>query len=88
MKTAKVAKQRPVLVSALAAKVLGHSRSLGDKTITNQHVTATFPAFNALEIDFALSELVEKQLVTQKGYEERATYMLTERGRTTRVSVS
>jgi hypothetical protein len=82
-----LAKQRPVLVSALAAKVLGHSRVQIDKPLSTKSVTAAFPAYNEMELTTAMTELVDKNLVTQDGHDEEAVFALTERGRLSRVSV-
>ena len=46
-----------------------------------------FPGFHAMELDNALNELLEKELVKQRGREEQATYSLTDRGRDSRVVV-
>lgn len=82
------AKQRAILVSALAAKVLGHSRVLADKPLSTKSVSAAFPAYNEMELASAMMELVDKNLVTQDGPDEEAIYALTEHGRSSRVSVS
>jgi DNA-binding transcriptional regulator PaaX len=81
-------KERPVLVSCLAAQVLGHSRVAIATGFTIRQMTTAFPAFNEFELSHALSELVDKHLVTQKGQEEKAVYSLTDQGRTGRVGVS
>jgi CobQ-like glutamine amidotransferase family enzyme len=83
-----VRKERPVLVSCVAAQMLGRTRVSGTDKFTARDMTTAFPAFNAFEVTRAIGELVEKQLVTQRGAEERATYLLTDRGRTGRVGVS
>jgi hypothetical protein len=81
-------KPRPVTVSALAAKLLGHSRVLADKPLSTRSVSAAFPAYNDMELASAMTELVDKDLVTQDGPDDEATYALTERGRHGRVSVA
>ncbi len=81
------AKPRPVLVSCLAAKLLGHSRVATVPTFTVQQLALAFPGFHAMELEYALTELSDKQLLKQKGHEDRATYTLTDRGRDVRVAV-
>ena len=46
-----------------------------------------FPGFHAMELDNALNELIDKELLKQRGREETATYSLTDRGRESRVVV-
>ncbi len=82
------AKPRPVVVSSLAAKLLGHSRVAGITAFSVQHMSMAFPGFNAMELTNALSELLDKQLLKQKGNEDRATYSLTDYGREGRVAVA
>jgi hypothetical protein len=82
-----VRKTRAILVSALAAKVLGRTRVVGG-TFTAQHMTMVFPAFNPLELANALEELMMKNLLSQKGQDARAIYSLTDEGRDGRVGVS
>ena len=82
-----IAKQRPIVISALAAKVLGHTRTLGTPLSTRQ-ITAAFPSLSSMELDFAMTELTDKDLLSQDGHDEAATYALTERGRLSRISVS
>jgi hypothetical protein len=78
---------RPVLVSCLAAKLLGHSRVAADPTFTIKQFSLAFPAFRIMELEYALDELIDKQLFSQRGYEERATFTLTDRGREIRVGL-
>jgi hypothetical protein len=82
------AKLRPVLVSCLAAKLLGHSRVATAPTFTIEQLSLAFPGFHAMELEFALTELTDKQLFKQRGHEDRAIYTLTDRGREVRVGVS
>jgi hypothetical protein len=88
MKTAKrpAAKPRPIAVGCLAAQVLGRSRTT-NPAFTAHDMALAFPGFQPMEIDNALSELVDKDLVKQRGREEHATYQLTDRGRDSRVVV-
>ncbi|MGN6366860.1 MAG: hypothetical protein ACTHN5_01085 [Phycisphaerae bacterium] len=91
MKTASLkkpaAKSRPVLISCLAAKLLGHCR-VAANPLSARNLSITFPAFNTQELDNALAELLDKQLFTQKGVEDHATYSLTDYGREGRVAVA
>ena len=80
------ARPRPVTLSCLAAQMLGHSR-VAKATLTARQLSTAFPAFNSQEVTYALAELVDKQLITQKGLEDHATYSLTEFGREGRVAV-
>ena len=80
-------KTRAVLVSPLAAKVLGHSRVFG-AALSAKHLSVTFPAFNSQELTTAVAELVDKQLFKQKGIEAHASYSLTDDGRDGRVAVA
>jgi hypothetical protein len=80
--------RRPVMVSTLAAKLLGHSRTSGLAGFSAHHLTIAFPAFNALELAHALDELLNKKLLQQKGSNERATFSLTDYGREGRVAVA
>ncbi len=80
-------KPRPVAVSCLAARVLGHTR-VTTQTLTTRYVSTAFPALNAQELSNALDELLDKELLTQKGGEGKVTYSLTEYGRTGRVTVA
>lgn len=77
---------RPVVISCLAAQLLGHTR-VAKETLTSRHMSAAFPAFNAQELSNAIGELVDKQLLQQKGNESHATYTLTDHGREGRVAV-
>jgi hypothetical protein len=88
MKIAKssVAKPRPVPVGCLAAKLLGRSRT-GGTAFTAREMAMAFPGFHAMELDNALTELIDKELVKQRGREDQATYTLTDRGRESRVVV-
>jgi len=79
---------RPILISSLAARVLGHSRVAGSAGITPHQMSMAFPAFSEFELGCVLTELVDKQLATKKGLEEKAVYALTDAGRTGRVGVS
>lgn len=81
------AKPRPVLVSCLAAKLLGHSRVTAIPTFTLKQFSLAFPAFRTMELEYAIDELIDKQLFSQRGYEDRATFTLTDRGRDTRVGL-
>jgi len=85
---AKKSKPRPVMISALAAKLLGHSRVAELKSFTTRQMATTFPAFNSLELAMAISELLDHKLVTPSGHQDRAIYSLTDSGRTGRVGVS
>ncbi|HUO10371.1 MAG TPA: hypothetical protein VM008_18845 [Phycisphaerae bacterium] len=78
---------RPVLISSLAAKLLGHSRVAGN-ALSARHMSITFPAFNAQELANAVAELVDHQLFAQSGFEGHATYSLTDFGRNGRVAVA
>jgi hypothetical protein len=78
--------KRPVVIGSLAAKLLGHSRVAGN-ALSAQHMSVAFPAFNAQELANAVAELLDKQLFTQKGIEDHATYSLTDYGRDGRVAV-
>ncbi|HEY4330400.1 MAG TPA: hypothetical protein VGN88_11745 [Phycisphaerae bacterium] len=89
MKVAK--KKNPktrLLISTLAAKLLGHSRTAGAGHFSAHQITLAFPAFNSLELANALSELTEKELLKQEGDYERAKYSLTDYGREGRVGVA
>jgi hypothetical protein len=81
-------KERPILITCLAAQVLVHSRVTGTAGFTPHQITLAFPAFNEFELSCVFGELVDKRLVTQKGLEEKAVYSLTDAGRTGRVGVS
>ena len=81
---AKSPKIRAITVSCLAATLLGRARE-GGKSLTVNALSSMFPAFNAQEIENAIGELVDKQLVSQRG---AATYVLTDIGRDGRVGVS
>ena len=81
------AKPRAVPVGCLAAKLLGRSRTGGAASFTAREMAMAFPGFHAMELDNALNELLEKELVKQRGREEQATYSLTDRGRDSRVVV-
>ena len=85
--TKRVAKIRPVTISSLAAKLLGHSRVAGT-AISAQCLSATFPAFNSQELANALAELLDHQLFKQKGVDDHAIYSLTDFGREGRVAVA
>ena len=89
MKTAKKppARTRALMISSLAAKLLGHSRVAGI-AISAERLSLAFPAFNAYELASAVEELVEKQLLIQKGFDSRASYSLTDYGREGRVGVA
>ena len=80
-------KMRPIVISSLAAKLLGHSR-VANSDLSARRLIITFPAFNSQELGNAISELVDKQLLKQKGVEAHATYSLTDIGRTGRVAIS
>jgi hypothetical protein len=82
-----VAKPRPVVISSLAAKLLGHLR-VADTALSGQRLSVTFPAFNSQELTNALTELLDKQLFKQKGNEAYAIYSLTDFGRDGRVSIA
>jgi hypothetical protein len=81
------AKPRPVVISCLAAKLLGHTRVTGDP-LTTRRLSMIFPAFNNNELANALGELLDKNLVKQKGSEDHATYTMTDYGREGRVAVA
>jgi hypothetical protein len=80
------ARSRRVVVSCLAAQLLGHTR-VATQALTARHVSAAFPAFNSQELSNAIGELLDKELLTQKGSEDKATYALTDYGRSGRVTV-
>jgi hypothetical protein len=80
-------KTRPLFVCSLAAKILGHSRTIGIVDCSARHLALEFPAFNALELAFALDELRDKKLLRHKRLSGSETYTLTEYGRDARVSV-
>ncbi|HVT79244.1 MAG TPA: hypothetical protein VHM90_01195 [Phycisphaerae bacterium] len=82
-------KVRPVLVSCLAAKLIGHLRvTTQTSTFTLEHFSMAFPAFRETELEYALTELTDKALFKQSGHTDRASYALTERGREVRVGVN
>lgn len=81
------ARTRPVMISSLAAKVLGHSR-VADTALSAQRLTMTFPAFNSQELGNAITELLDKQLFQQKGSDAHAIYSLTDYGREGRVAIA
>jgi hypothetical protein len=83
-RSAKVTKSRVINVSCLAATLLGRARQ-GGKSMTLNGVSSMFPAFNSQELSNALGELLDKQLVAQRG---AAGYVLTDIGREGRVGVS
>jgi hypothetical protein len=78
---------RPVVISCQAAQVLGYTRT-ATQTLTARYVSAAFPALNAQELSSAIGELLDKELLTQKGSDDKATYSLTEYGRSGRVAVA
>ncbi len=78
--------KRPVVIGSLAAKLLGHSRVSGS-ALSARHMSVAFPGFNEQELANAVAELVDKQLFTQKGTEDHATYFLNDYGRYGRVDV-
>jgi hypothetical protein len=80
--------ERPILLSSLAAQVLGHSRVNGNAGFTTRQMTMSFPAFSEFELSWVLTELVDKRLATKKGQEGKAVYCLTDAGLTGRVGVS
>ncbi len=80
-------KTRPVLISSLAAKLLGHSRVAGN-ALSARHMSITFPAFNSQELTNAVAESSDKQLLTQKGAEGHVIYSLTDYGRDGRAAVA
>jgi hypothetical protein len=80
--------ERPILLSSLAAQVLGHSRVNGNAGFTPRQMTMAFPAFSEFEISWVLTELVDKRLATKKGQDGKAIYSLTDAGLTGRVGVS
>jgi hypothetical protein len=87
MKTAKApAKPRPIAIGCLAAQVLGRSRT-SLASFTAQDMALAFPGFQPMELDNALSELLDKDLVKQRGTLSHPTYQLTDRGRESRVVV-
>jgi hypothetical protein len=87
MKTVKApARPRPIAIGCLAAQVLGRSRT-NDSPFTAHDMVLAFPGFQLLEIDNALSELVDKHLVKQRGTVARPTYCLTDSGRESRIVV-
>jgi len=81
------ARTRPVVISSLAAKLLGHTRVAGTE-LSVQRLTVTFPAFNTQELDNAIAELLDKELFKQKGMESHAVYSLTDYGREGRIAIS
>ncbi len=80
-------RKRAVVISSLAAKVLGHTR-VAEGSISAERLNISFPAFNTQELTNAIAELLEKDLFKQKGYDDRATYSLTDYGRDGRVGIS
>ena len=76
-----------VSISSLAAQVLGHTR-VANAAFTARRLSAAFPAFNAQEISNAIGELLDKELLTEKGSDTQRTYTLTDHGREGHVSVS
>jgi len=88
MKSNKItAKPRAVTLGCLAAQLLGHTRT-ATHTLTARYVSTAFPTFNAQELSNAIGELLDKELLTQKGSDDKATYSLTDYGRSGRVSVA
>jgi len=81
------AKPRPVVISSLAAKLLGHCRTV-TATPTTRYLSTAFPAFNGQELSNAMGEPVDKHLMAQKGHDEHTTYTLTDYGREGRVSIA
>ncbi len=88
MKTARIAvsKPRPIAIGCLAAQVLGRSRT-SCSSFTAHDMALAFPGFQPLEIDNALSELVDKNLVKQRGTQSHPTYSLTDCGRDSRIVI-
>jgi hypothetical protein len=80
------AKPRSIIIGCLAAKLLGHSR-VATQALTARHASTAFPAFNAQELSNAIGELLDKHLLIQKGNDEKAVYLLTDHGRSGRVTV-
>jgi hypothetical protein len=87
MKTKSKARTSSVSISCLAAQVLGHTR-VADEAFTSRRLSIAFPTFNTQELCNAISELLDKQLLKQKGSETNPTYSLTDQGREGPVSVS
>lgn len=81
------AKTRPVIVSCLAAQLLGRTR-VANESLSAHYLSTAFPAFNAQELSNAIEELLDKQLLKQKGAENHATYTLTDHGRDSLVAVA
>jgi hypothetical protein len=81
------AKPRPVVISCLAAKLLGHTRT-ANASLTSHNFSNAFPAFNTQELTNALGELLDKDLLKQKGHYDDPTYTLTDYGREGRVAIA
>jgi len=79
-------KTRAVVISSLAAKLLGHSRVAGT-AVSAERLTITFPAFNTQELANAIAELLDKELLHVKEVGGKSTYSLTSYGRDGRVSI-
>jgi hypothetical protein len=89
----KPAKKRPasagsVTLSSIAARVLGRCRVMEGESFPARRIGLEFPSLNAVELESVLGELVDKQLVIETGYGDRASYAITERGKEARVSVA
>jgi hypothetical protein len=80
-------KKRPLPLCTLAAKILGHLRTIAIPGFSARQLTDAFPAFNSLELAHAIDELIGKHLLTQKGQNHLATFTLTDHGREVRVVV-
>jgi hypothetical protein len=81
------AKTKALPLCALAATILGRLRSNGLPDLSTAQLAIAFPAFNSLEMAHALQELLEKELLTQKGQPAHHTYTLTDYGRQARITV-
>ena len=87
MNSKRKARSGLVTISCLAAQVLGHTR-VANEGVTARRLSTAFPAFNTQELANAIGELLDKQLLTQKGSESQPTYTLTDHGRDGRVAVA
>jgi hypothetical protein len=68
--------------------ILGYLRGPGVGSCSSQQLTMTFPSFARLALAHAVDELIDKQLMKQKGVDSHATYTLTEFGRDSRIIVA
>jgi hypothetical protein len=78
---------KAVTLSSIAARVLGRCRVMEGGSFAARRIGLEFPNLNDGELESVIGELVDKQLVTETGYGDRATYVITERGKEARVTV-